>query len=261
MQKYNSNAFYKAFLNIGLKKGDVVLVHNALFSFGIPRDVPLKELPAVVYMRLREVIGETGTVAVPTFNFDFCKGIPFDLKTTPSKNMGVFSEFIRTMPNSLRSKHPMQSIAAVGPLADDIVNGNPQSAFGENGAFDVLLKNNAKILLLGADYNAASFVHMVEEQNQVPYRYWKSFTAPYTGNGALNEERTYQMYVRDLDTDPVLNMNWIEDILKTKKILQTAKIGSGFIKCIKASEYVAVADALIKENPYCFVENHKTTAN
>ncbi|RPD91718.1 aminoglycoside N(3)-acetyltransferase [Aureibaculum marinum] len=261
MQKYNSEHFYSTFLDVGLKRGDMVLVHNSLFSFGIPTDVPLKELSSSIYKQLRKVIGEEGTIAVPTFNFDFCKGIPFYSNTTPSKNMGVFSEYIRMLPTSLRSKHPMQSIAVVGPLAEAITNGDPQSAFGEHGAFDVLLKNNAKILLLGTDYNAASFIHMVEEHNKVPYRYWKSFTAPYGVNEAETVDRTYQMYVRDLEVNPILNMNFIEEILVDKNLLQKTQLGAGFIHCIKANDYVLLADELIKENPYCFVSNHKNEAN
>ncbi|QCX38813.1 AAC(3) family N-acetyltransferase [Aureibaculum algae] len=261
MQRYNSSHFYDAFLNIGLQKGDVVLVHNSLFSFGIPSDLTLKELSESIYEQLRKIIGDEGTIAVPTFNFDYCKGATFNSAKTPSKNMGVFSEYVRLLPESKRSKHPMQSISAVGPIADLITKGDPQSAFGENGAFDMLLQINAKIVLLGTDYNAASFIHLVEERNKVPYRYWKPFSAPYVINDNVQEQRSYKMYVRDLETNPILNMNFIEEILRDKKTLQKTQIGGGFIHSVKAMDYVSLADELIKKNPYCFVSNHKTEAN
>ena len=32
-----------------------------------------------------DIIGEEGTLVFPTFNWDFCKGVPFDIKKTPCK--------------------------------------------------------------------------------------------------------------------------------------------------------------------------------
>ena len=117
MQKYRSDLFEQAFKRIGLQRGDVIIVHNSLLSFGIPSDIGLTELSSKIYSCFRNIIGDEGTLVVPTFNFDFCKGITFDRQNTPSKLMGVFSEYIRTLPDSMRSPHPMQSVSAIGPLS------------------------------------------------------------------------------------------------------------------------------------------------
>ncbi len=72
-----------------------------------------------------EVIGPEGTLIVPTFNFGFAKGEPYDPLTTPSVGMGAFSEFVRRLPGALRTSHPMQSIAVVGRWAADLAGAIP----------------------------------------------------------------------------------------------------------------------------------------
>ncbi len=39
---------------------------------------------------LQEAVGPEGTLLFPTYNMDFCKGVPFDIVGTPSQ-MGSFS--------------------------------------------------------------------------------------------------------------------------------------------------------------------------
>jgi aminoglycoside N3'-acetyltransferase len=41
-----------------------------------------------------------------------------------------------------------------------------------------MLELDFKILLLGADVQAISLLHWVEQRLQVPYRYWKVFRGP-----------------------------------------------------------------------------------
>ena len=136
-----------------------------------------------------------------------------------------------------------------------IVKNDTSSAFSKYGAFDVLLKNNAKIVLLGTDYNAASFIHLMEEKLKVPYRYWKTFTAGYI-HKEITKDKSYDMFVRDLELDPKLNMNGIEDEFILQDMVKIEKVGSGFIKKIDAKEYLNIVEKLLKHNPFYFVSNH-----
>lgn len=194
-------------------------------------------------------------MAVPTFNFDFCKGLPFNNQGTPSKNMGVFSEYVRKCPQSKRSKHPMQSIAAVGYKTDFIIENDTKSSFSPNGPFDRLKALNGKILLLGADFNSVSMIHWVEEKYEVPYRYWKTFEGTYIDNNTPSEKK-YKMYVRSMETNPLLKLYGIEkELIRTNKLLET-QIGSSSIKVFAISDFISIAEDFIARNPYYFVSNH-----
>lgn len=255
MIKFNVLEFQRAFDKLGITEGDNLLVHNSLLKFGVPEGISLRDLPEVIYKQLHSVIGSSGTLAVPTFNFDFCKGTPYCRQGSPSKGMGVFSEFIRSLPESKRSFHPMQSLAVVGDKQDYIIEKDLESSFSPGGPFDRLRDLKAKIVLLGADINAISMIHWVEEKYKVPYRYWKTFSAPYIDNG-IESRRDYKMYVRSLETNPILRLNAIENRLKEMNLMHRYKIGGGYVQVLNMSDFLSTAEDFIKTNPYFFVSNH-----
>jgi len=170
--------------------------------------------------------------------------------------MGVFSEYIRQLSESKRSFHPMQSVAVIGNNAEYIVESDTMSAFSDEGAFDRLLKLNAKVLLLGANINSVSMIHWVEERCNVPYRYWKTFKGKYVDDNLLTE-REYKMYVRDMELNPKLKLNSIEKALIDNNKIKIEKIGQGYIKTFFVSDFIEIATELIEKNPYFFVSNHE----
>ena len=67
--------------------------------------------------------------------------------------------------------------------------------------------------------NCFTFAHYVEERMAVPYRYMKTFTAPYRGPDGCEETLSYSMYVRHLDKNVVTLIDPIgEDMMKTGKL-------------------------------------------
>ncbi len=255
MKKFKVEELSDGLSSLGLIKGDLLLVHNSLFNFGVPSDCKISELPSIMFNELQNVIGDEGTIVAPSFNFDFCKGLPFNKENTPSKNMGVFSEFVRKHQKAKRSKHPMQSIATVGSKADFIIENDTESSFSPDGPFDRLNALNGKILLLGADFNSVSMIHWVEEKYEVPYRYWKTFKGTYIDKNILSE-KSYKMYVRSMETNPLLKLYSIEkELIRTNKLLET-QIGSGSIKVFAISDFISIAEDFITRNPYYFVSNH-----
>lgn len=255
MKKYKVQDFSKIFEKIGLKKGDILLVHSSLLTFGIPTDVKIGEVPSSIFEQLFAIIGMEGTLAVPTFNFDFCKGIPFNRQETPSKTMGVFSEFVRKLPNAKRSFNPMQSIAVVGKHAEFMTEKDTESSFSENGPFHKLKKLKGKILLLGANFNSVSMIHLPEEEFSVPYRYWKTFTGSYTDNEET-VERSYKMYVRSLESNPKLKLYSIEKELKKSNRLKEAEIGGAEVKVFEIADFISIAENYLSRNPNFFDSNH-----
>ena len=153
-------------------------MHSAIQYLGRPTST--QDYPAGgvgLYLdAIRSVIGPKGTICVPTFNFGFANGEPYDPQNTPSKGMGAFSEYVRQQPGARRTTHPMQSIAILGDKADDLAGRDTASAFDPGSAFERMLELDFKLLLLGADISASSIYHISEQRNQVPYRYWKDFS-------------------------------------------------------------------------------------
>ncbi|MHB9036851.1 MAG: AAC(3) family N-acetyltransferase [Armatimonadota bacterium] len=146
---------------IGLAKGDVVVVHGSLSSFGNG-----KGGAETVVDALLDVIGSEGTLVVPTYTYGLDV---YDPEESPSV-VGAISEAVRKHPNALRSLHPTHSVAAIGRLADVITEGHQNvHAFARGSALFKVLQARGKILQLGATQTSNSMIHVAEEISNLPY--------------------------------------------------------------------------------------------
>ncbi|MCH7662809.1 MAG: AAC(3) family N-acetyltransferase [Chloroflexi bacterium] len=232
-----------------IRSGDGLLIHSALQFLGLPEGGP-----SMYFDALQSILGPQGTIAVPTFNFAFAKGEDYDPLTTPSVGMGVFSEYVRLHPDSLRTIHPMQSLSVIGKHAEDLAERDTPSAFEDGSAFDRMLGLDFKLLLLGADIEASAIAHYSEQRAQVPYRYWKEFK----GRVRLNEKwesRTYRMFARDLDIDPDLTGEHVQTVLESKGLWLQQPLNYGFISVCRISDFIAATDEILAHDPWGLVTN------
>lgn len=241
-----------ALKDVGVQPGDGLLVHSAMQMLGQPEGGLL-----MVFDAISALIGTEGTLAVPTFSFT--SDGEFDPQTTPSKGMGAFSEFVRQLPQAHRTTHPMQSLAVVGKHAADLAQRDTLAAFDAGGVFERTLELDFKLLLLGAEVQAASMVHYSEQRAGVPYRYWMEFT----GRIKLNSDwqtKTYRMFVRDLELDPQLKLAPIQHALETKRLWKATKLNYGQVACCRLVDFVGTTDALLAADPWALVANRPEKA-
>jgi aminoglycoside N3'-acetyltransferase len=263
MQPVTVEIASQALTAIGLKAGDGVLVHSALQFLGKPESGPstyLEALCRVINLPfpaagfIPDLNKPFGTIAVPAFNFGFARGEPFDPQKTPSRGMGVFSELVRQQPGALRTSHPLQSLAALGAHAADLASRDTGCAFDSGSAFERLLDLDFKLVLLGADVQAASIIHYSEQRASVPYRYWKAFSAPVrTLHGW--QTRTYMMFVRDLDLDPRLMLQPVQERLEEQGLWRSIPLNYGAIAACRLRDFTDAADHLLVADPWALVEN------
>ena len=138
----------------------------------------------------------------PTYNWDFCKGITFDYMNTPSKT-GSLGSIALSREDFKRSRHPIYSFAIWGKDKEMLCQKDYSSSFGEDSIFGYLYENKAKNLVIDTPIgNCFTFAHYVEETSgMVTYRYKKTFTADYVDENGKKTNKSYEMFVRDLDLD------------------------------------------------------------
>ena len=235
--------------SIRITEDDGLLVHSAIQFLGKP------EGGVGVYLDgIGAGIGQRGTLVVPTFNFDFPAQREFDPAETPSKGMGSFSEFIRKLPGSKRTLHPMQSVACYGYLAEDLANRDTPSAFDPGSVYDRMLDLDFKLLLLGADIQSVSMLHYSEQRAGVPYRYWKEFTGHILASSGW-EIRTYLMFVRDLDIDPKISLEPVQRQLTSRGLWHSVKMNYGNLATCRLRDFVSAVDGFLKRDPWSLVTN------
>jgi aminoglycoside 3-N-acetyltransferase len=250
--------------SLGVRSGDGLLVHSAIQFLGQPQGGLTMYLDA-----LQEALGldawlesgkvatsksQAGCLAVPAFNFAFARGERFHPQETPAENMGVFSEFVRRQPQAQRTHHPMQSLAVIGPCAADLVARDSPSAFGPGSAFERMLEMDFKLLLLGADVQAASIIHYSEQRARVPYRYWKDFQGLIYRDQAW-QECNYRMFVRHLEADAQLDLHSIQELLQSRRQWAQRRVNYGAIAVCRLVDFVAAADEILDADPWALVTN------
>jgi aminoglycoside 3-N-acetyltransferase len=246
------------FKKLGLSPGSTVLVHSDLRALIRSLDVAkIKDAPRVLYEAMIQVLGKEGTLIIPTFNFDFCKGVSFDVRNTKSQ-MGIFTEYVRNLKESRRVLHPIYSFSIVGRLADELGGLRYKSSYGRDSVFGKLRDLDGKIMIINLPYNhSMTFFHHVEEMEGCTYRYFKEFKGKITDHEGRTYEDTFIMLVRDLDKGVMTQVEPMGKVLEEQGVVNIEKLGKAVFKLVSANDVYRITAQKMKEDPYLLYQIEK----
>tara|TARA_B100000676_G_scaffold311467_1_gene381443 strand:+ start:508 stop:1290 length:783 start_codon:yes stop_codon:yes gene_type:complete len=201
-----------------IEPSDTVLLHSNVFPALMKlRQAGYAPEPENVLTALID-LWPNGTVLLPTFNFGFAAGEPYDLKTVPSQ-MGRISEIARHMKESVRTWHPLYSFCVIGNRSSEFENLRNRSGLGADSPFELLREIGGKIGFLDIQVEEClTFVHHVEETEGVNYRYLKSFSGKYSGDGQIFTDETFEMFVRDIENNVVTDISGLARFLSEQRL-------------------------------------------
>ena len=169
---------------LDINNGDILWVSSDLSKILIQarREGIIKDRSdvKVIYDRvidgLKDLVGEEGTLVFPAFSADFCNEGVFDHRNTKS-DTGVLDNYIlMERDDFIRTRHPVHSFSVWGKHSALLSNMDNQGGMGKDSPLAFLYQNEAKQLFIDIDYTRAlSFLHFVEEEKGVTYRYQKYF--------------------------------------------------------------------------------------
>jgi aminoglycoside 3-N-acetyltransferase len=232
----------------GLGRGDTVLVHSSLrrtlrrlLSAG--RQVTADDLLASFI----EAVGPTGTLLMPLFNFDFPKGIRFDIRSSPSQ-MGALTEAARLHPRAVRTGHPIYSFAVIGAEAERYRGIENFSGYGADSPFAMLHRGGGRIAVLDLpDVQSMTFYHYVEQCNEVPYRFHKVFEGEYVGADGVVAVRRFGLFVRDTDKGVQTDVDPMGELLWKRGLYRGFRPGIGCgLRVIDAAAMFDAVSAIIR---------------
>lgn len=164
---------------LGVQKGMTLLVHSSLKSLG----GWIVGGPEAVILALEEVLGEEGTLVMPTQSANLTNPKtwryppadpkwwelireempPFDPNLTVTTGMGIIPETFRKQADVIRSEHPHVSFAARGRLAEAFMQTHELDySLGEASPLARLYDAGAYVLLLGTGYDNNTTFHLGE---------------------------------------------------------------------------------------------------
>jgi aminoglycoside 3-N-acetyltransferase len=239
----------RAARELGLS-GEPACVHSSLRSFGRVEG----GAPAVV----EGLLDEGCTVLVPTFWGKYECSPPADWR--PSRNalnyetvrgrtpltgpayspetreidrsMGALPAAVIQMPGRIRGSHPTSSLAAIGPLARELISTQtPLDVFAPLGA---LAEANGWIILMGVGLNRMTLIHVAEKRaGRTLFRRWA-----YGLDGRPIEIECGGCSEGFDNFEPVLG-----------PLARESKVGQSLWRVFPARETLDAAAKAIRENP------------
>lgn len=246
---------------LGIRKGDVLMLHSSLKSLGYVDGGARTVIDALI-----EAVGPSGTVVIPTYwqpggtILATCKipGYLFDPRRDGTNLGRLPSEFLR-YPGIERSIHPTHSVSAFGPAAKYVTEDHHRapSIFGDGSPWQRCHALNARVLGIGISMGPVTIYHMLEDKLldkfPLPVRMQETWHLPckdWDGNSLTVPVAPLDpaFMPRRIDSpgrDDLRNYFW--DEFMRAGLLHTAPIGAAHAWFIPAQEFYSHLEKLLGE--------------
>ncbi len=228
----------KAVKDLGIKEGDVVLVHSSFKSLG-----PVENGAEDVIAGFLDAIGEEGTLVFPCFTQKNFETAYETWHIDKPSDTGYLTNYFRLREGSIRSDQATHSVSACGKLAKELTktHGHTHKRFGSMGdtpfsadsPWEKMYNLNAKVVLLGVDTMKITFRHYAE------YVYMEELLKAIEGNPKYDEmkDRLWQMSHRGV-WPHVYNVAMTEVLKEEGYTPATSTCGDSTFMCFDSKIFV-----------------------
>jgi aminoglycoside 3-N-acetyltransferase len=195
---YSRQRLAKDFRSLGVAPGDVVMLHASVRAVG-----PVAGGPDQIHLALKDALAPGGTLMMyascpehydevgrghlaPEIERELLEMLPpFDARTArAARDNGALVELFRTYPGSSVNDHVARFVFW-GTHAAHLAAPQPWDyAFGRGSALERFLQLDGRILLLGSDHDAVTFLHYAEHVADIPGKNVARYRVPVLENGA-----------------------------------------------------------------------------
>jgi len=238
---------------LGLAAGDTVMVHASVRAVG-----DVAGGPDEIHLAIKDAITPEGTLVMyascPRHYDEVGRGNltpedeaevleklpPFDPATArAARDNGVLVEFLRTYPGARVNQHVARFVAW-GREVDRLFATQPWNyALGHGSALERLVELDGKILLLGCDHDAVTFLHYAEHVSELPGMTVTRYLVPVLERGG----RVWRA-MEEIDTNAA-HPNWPDRFFARIVDLHLRRTGNEGGRVGDAPSYLMSARALL----------------
>jgi len=179
----------------------------------------------------------------------------YDPITEPSC-VGILSNLFLKRPGVIRSFHPTHSVAALGEMAANYVQGEERwdTPCSRKGCWGKLYDLKAKILFVGCSLQKNTIIHGVEEWSNIPERLSENpISLKIKIPGGKLIDRTLHTHYNPLG-DISENYDKIEEALLKTRIATIGRIGDAKTYVCDVKKMVDLVTSFLKKNPDLFLD-------
>ena len=260
---YSINELANDFRRLGIGAADTVMLHASVRAVG-----EVAGGPDQIHVALKSVLTSEGTLLMyascPRYYDEVGRGnltveqereirekLPaFDPLTARSaRENGALVEFVRTYPDSRVNRHVARFVFW-GKHTEHLMSSQPWDyAFGSDSPLERFLMLDGKIVLLGSDHDAVTFLHYVEHVADISGKRIARYQVPVIENG-----RRVWRAMEEFDTSgDGVHANWparffakIVDSLLTKTRNNGVRVGKAMTYILSARELFDFSLPLMK---------------
>jgi aminoglycoside N3'-acetyltransferase len=257
MKIYKINDIKKAVKKVGIRKGDAVFIFPETYKFGILESINYHHKVYEIFFKIiKDIIGTKGTICIQSYTFDTLRFKKKFYYNNSESTSGGFAKYILSLKKTIRSNHPVFSIASIGYKSKFISQNNSFHNYGFNSPLEKFLRLNGKILSLGSDFTINPFNHVAEYMIGVPFYYnkYKNFKI-IKNKKEIKQE--YTSFVRYLNLDLVSDFKQLKKELKKNKIIKSSKLGESYIYSSNAKKYLDICLNLLTKDQFNLINKKK----
>ena len=247
---HTKESLMKQLEQLGIDPHGTLLVHSSMKSIG-----DVEGRADTVLDALSEYMQE-GLLVLPTHTWSYINADnpKFYVNDSPSC-VGILTELFRKRPHVFRSYHPTHSVAAFGRDAKMFVQGDERfdTPCHRGSAWGRLLDRKAAIVLIGVDLRRNTFIHGIEEWNDIP--------------GRLTDSHEPLVTVLEDGTEIAVpsrrhcGLSWsmhfwkVDGLLEQYGVMKKGSFGDAEVRLCDAGKTNEIISELLQLNPDLFSDN------
>jgi len=258
---YGKDDIVAALRKVGIKEGDLLLVHSSLSKTG-----RIVGGASTVIDAILEAVGESGTVLFPAFTKSYIyveNSLNKDRRYRPFDKTDVSQIWVGTIPQSfvkrpgiVRSNHASHSFAGAGPLAQRCLREHQENdpPACRKSPLGKLLEFKGKILSFGCGIDATTFLHFLEDEMNLPYL--KNALCAIKGKNGDARTVLIPKHLpghRDFYSKQAEKCKFFSRAFAAGLELQETILGVGKVRLMEAAQLYDIGMNILKDDPNIFL--------